>query len=83
MASSSKKEFDLVWSGAAVGLIAFEIWAIRSKNWDGTFSHWGRRTSKAIFKTDTVPGKLLFLTAWYGFAAWVGYHIAIEEPQNG
>lgn len=79
MSNKRLKWYDMVWGGSALVLIGFEIYEIRRAHFEGTLSHFARR----VFRTDTLIGKAVFLSSWYGFSAWLGYHIALEKKDNG
>lgn len=64
------------WLGAIGGLAAIDVYAAHVKH-GGTLSETGRW----LFRTDTKPGKVVWVASWAALSAWLLPHIW-TIPQN-
>ena len=62
---------DVIWGGLFAVGTAVEVWALSNGKPGDTLSE----RVRSWFRVDTVPGKVVFSTAWVGFAAWFLVHI--------
>jgi hypothetical protein len=62
---------DAVWGGLIAVGVAFEAYTLRNKRGGDTLSE----TTRRAFRVHTKTGKIVFATAWGGFAVWYLGHI--------
>jgi hypothetical protein len=62
---------NLVWGSILGGAFAVEMWAVFNKKLGDTLSE----RVRVWFRTNTRPGKAVFVLAWLGLTAWFIPHI--------
>lgn len=62
---------DIIWGGLILAGAGFEAYALRNGRDGDTISEATRR----LFRVRTRAGKIVFASAWIGFASWYLVHI--------
>lgn len=62
---------DIIWGGLILAGAGFEAYALRNGRDGDTISEATRR----LFRVRTRAGKIVFASAWIGFASWYLGHI--------